>query len=114
MIRLTKTLQTWGTPEFTFMLKSEIESLALEQLPLQQALTVSSVVFESKPTALILKITDDEHFIHAKIGIMYEGIVPGCSCADDPTPMSENPEYCELQLDIDKHTAETVVMLLSE
>jgi hypothetical protein len=38
----------------------------------------------------------------------------GCSCADDPTPDSKNNEYCVVQLDIDKTTAETTIDLVTE
>ena len=45
---------------------------------------------------------------------LYSGIIAGCSCADNPTPVSELNEYCEVQLEIDKKTAETKVALLPE
>ena len=40
------------------------------------------------------------------------GIIAGCSCADDPTPVDTTTEYCELQLEIDRESAETRVILL--
>ena len=114
MIHLSKALQTWGTSEFNQELKCEIESLENDQLPLQQGLAVSSVVVDRKPTAMILNTTDNDHFIRVKVGLLYAGIIAGCSCTDDPTPMSENTEYCVVQLEINKNTAETTVMLLAE
>ena len=41
-------------------------------------------------------------------------MLAGCSCADDPTPVEEISQYCEVRLDIDKTTAETTVALLTE
>lgn len=114
MIRLTKALQAWGTAEFNGVLKNTIETLDTRHLPLQQGLSISSHVVDAPPTAIILKVEDDEGFVHAKVGIMYAGIIAGCSCTDDPTPMSENAEYCIVQFDIDKNTAATTVTLLSE
>jgi hypothetical protein len=49
-----------------------------------------------------------------KAGIFYSGVVTGCSCADDPTPVNEESEYCVVQLDINKQTGETAIALLAE
>jgi hypothetical protein len=114
MLKLAKALSAWGTPGFNQALKEEIEQLDAGQLPLQQGLARSSHVAEGKFSAIILRVSDDADFIHAKAGISYAGIIAGCSCADDPTPMSEQSEYCEVLLAIDKLTAETTVTLLAE
>ncbi len=114
MIQFFKALQAWGTAEFSNIIKIEIEELDATLLPLQQGLSVSSAVAETQHTVLILAITDDARFIHAKAGIYYSGIVAGCSCADDPTPLNETPEYCVILVKLDKHTAEATVALLSE
>jgi hypothetical protein len=58
---------------------------------------------------MIINVTEDEAAIHVTAGIFYKGIMAGCSCADDPTPVGENPEYCEVRIDIDRVTAETTV-----
>lgn len=39
---------------------------------------------------------------------------PSGSCADDPTPVDELTEYCVLQFDIDRTTADASVTLLAE
>ena len=61
---------------------------------------------------MIILVADDEGFIHVKAGIFYSGIIAGCSCADDPTPVDEQNEYCEVQFEINKKTAEATVALL--
>lgn len=114
MIRLANSLSAWGTPGFQAALKQEIEQLDPVQLPLQQGLALSSHVAASPFSAIILRVDEDPQFIHAKAGIAYSGIIAGCSCTDDPTPMSEQSEYCEVLLDIDKRSAETTVTLLRE
>ena len=63
---------------------------------------------------MIISVADEGSIIRAMAGIFYTGIIAGCSCADDPTPVNEESEYCEVQLDIDKATAETTVVLLAE
>lgn len=113
MPALPNALSVWGTPRFEEVLKSEIEQLETDQLPLQQGLSISSHVANSGFTALILNVSEDPGFIHAKAGIFYSGIIAGCSCADDPTPMSEQNEYCEVMLSINRSTAETAVTLLA-
>ena len=110
----TTTLNAWGTPVFNEVLKHEIEHMDAALLPLQQALSQTSYTNGANRSVLILSISDDAGFIYAKTGVFYSGSIPGCSCADDPTPMSEITEYCEVQFDIDKITAETTVTLLTE
>jgi len=113
-MRLTRALKAWGTPAFAEVLKSEIERLGSAQLPLQQGLSSTGYALDRDVRARILAISEHPGSIRAKAGIFYAGIVPGCSCADDPTPVEEQPEYCVVQLDIDKRTAETTVTLVSE
>ena len=57
---------------------------------------------------------EEPGLIRVKAGIFYTGIIAGCSCADDPTPIDELNEYCVVQLDIDLATADTTVTLLDE
>jgi len=88
--------------------------MGAEQLPLQQGLSSSSYALDDKLQVRIIGISEGADFIHAKLGIFYTGIIAGCNCADDPTPVEEQNEYCEVQLDIDKMTGETTVALLPE
>ncbi|HLD14150.1 MAG TPA: hypothetical protein VJB18_05475 [Burkholderiales bacterium] len=114
MIRLTKTLNAWGTPDFKDILKKEIDQMDAGQLPLQQGLSTGSYAIDGKLNAMIIGVSEGAGFIHVKAGIFYSGIIAGCSCADDPTPANEESEYCVVQLDINKQTAETTVVLLAE
>lgn len=114
MIRLTRTLHAWRTPGFEDILKSEVEQLDTDQLPLQQGLSVTSSVTDSPRTVRIIRVADDDHCIHVTAGIFYSGIISGCSCADDPTPNEEQNEYCEVRFEINKKTAETKVVLLAD
>ncbi len=114
MIRLTKTLNAWGTPDLKDILKKEIEQLDAGQLPLQQGLSTGSYAIDGKLNAMIIGVFEEAGFIRVKAGIFYSGIIAGCSCADDPTPINEESEYCVVQLDINKQTAETTIALLAE
>ena len=112
MIRLIKTLNAWGSSGFEDILKAEVEQLDTDQLPLQQCLSTTSYVTDSPRKMLIISVADEEWLIRVKAGIFYSGIIAGCSCADDPTPVEEQNEYCEVQLEINKKTAEATVVLL--
>ncbi len=114
MIQFHKALSAWGTPGFGDILKREIELLGADRLPLQQGLSISSHVTAEPITVMINNIAESEGVIRVRAGILYSGVIGGCSCADDPTPVSENTEYCEIRLDIDKATAETRVTLVTE
>lgn len=114
MIRLPNSLRAWGAPDFEAVLKREIAALDPAALPLQQALAVSSHVAEQPIQATILAAGEQAGRIRVKAGIFFSGIIAGCSCNDDPTPMSEQAEYCVLRLDIDPATAEAVVTLLPD
>lgn len=112
MILLSKSLRAWGTPNFEGVLKTEIEQIKADLLPLQKGLATTSHVAESPHKAMIINVAEEADTIRVKAGIFYSGMVIGCSCADDPTPLGEQSEYCEVQLAIDKKTAETSVVLL--
>jgi hypothetical protein len=114
MLRFTNALNAWGTPEFDAILKQTIEQLTGEQLPLQQGLTSSSHALDDKIRAVVISAVDEGDVIRAKAGIFYTGIIAGCNCADDPSPVDAENEYCEVQLDIDKSTAVTTIILLAE
>jgi hypothetical protein len=114
VIRLGKALNAWGTPGFDAILKQEIEQLDARWLPLQQGLSQGNCVSDNGFSAMILGVAEQAAVIRARAGIFYAGIIAGCSCADDPTPVDEISEYCELQFDIDKATADTTVTLLPQ
>ncbi|MEQ1592802.1 MAG: hypothetical protein ABL892_10485 [Thiobacillaceae bacterium] len=112
MMRLPHSLSAWGTPVFQNIFKHEAGQIETRLLPLQQALSVSSHVADSGFSVMVLSVSDDADFIRVKAGILYAGIIAGCSCADDPTPISEQPEYCEVLFSIDKQTAEVTLLIV--
>ncbi|MCU7906385.1 MAG: hypothetical protein KZQ76_11200 [Candidatus Thiodiazotropha sp. (ex Epidulcina cf. delphinae)] len=109
MIHLPKAREAWLSPEFRQILKHELETIDAKLLPLQQGLALSSYVSEEPFSVIIIDADDGPGTIRVKAAIMYSGIIAGCSCADDPTPLDTQTEYCELQLEIDKSTAGTRV-----
>jgi len=112
MICFEQALAAWGTPAFEPALKSEIERLTPNELPLQRGLASGSHALETDIEAMILSVSETDVYIVAKAGIFYRSVIAGCSCADDPTPIDERNEYCEVELKIDKSTAATTIALL--
>lgn len=113
MIVLSDALKAWGSPEFSETFREELGSLDAEQLPLQQGLTQSSYVSDSSFSVVILNTAETTTEIQVKTGIFYAGVIAGSCCADDPTPLDEQTEYCEIQFTINKITAATKINLLT-
>ena len=97
MPRLPNALHAWPSDRFAQALKSDIEELPSGSLPLV------GYVDDSNITATISKVTDNETTILANVGVFYNEIIAGCSCGDDPILQNT---YCEMQVSIDKATAE--------
>lgn len=112
MISLPLTLSSWGTPAFRESFKREVAQLSPALLPLQQGLSHSSVVADTPFSVVLIAAAEDAQQLHIKAGIFYAGIIAGCSCADDPTPVDEITEYCEVLFSINKANAETQLVLL--
>lgn len=111
-IRLARSLATWNSPAFADAFKAEIRHLDKRLLPLQASLLHSSHVSDSPIEPVILTLQETADLISIKTGIFYSGIIAGSCCADDPTPICEENEYCVLLFEIDKQTGQTAVKKL--
>lgn len=111
MVHLPLSLAAWRTPEFNRVLKRELEQLDAASLPLEQALSRSSHVSSERVGASILRVESAAMAPRMKVGVFFTGIIAGCSCADDPTPIDDLAEYCELWIEIDPATAQAKVWL---
>ena len=112
MIKLSQSIEAWGTPTFEQVLKTEIECLNPDALPLQKGLTYSSYISAEPFSPVILKTTVVDDFLHVKTTIFYTGIMAGCSCADDPTPQDLQNESCDILFRINRCSGETQVELI--
>lgn len=112
MITLPLSLQAWNTESFKLVFMQEISELDKKLLPLQQGLKFSSVANDDNLSATVLSAEDNNYSILVKVGLFYTGTIIGCNCADDPTPVDEINEYCEVLFTINKLTAETDISLL--
>jgi hypothetical protein len=101
MIRLPRTLAHWNRSDLEAIFRHEVLDLERALLPLQQGLRHSSHALTDDIEVLFLGNREEEGSLRVKAGIFYRGVIAGCSCADDPTPMDEVTEYCELLFHID-------------
>lgn len=112
MICLPDVLLTADEAELKSRLKQALEKIDGTSLPLQQGLTRSSYTDGKDFSVTVLGLTRGPQQIHAKVGIFYKGIVAGCNCADDPSPVPEIDEYCELELSIDSTSGDAEIVLV--
>lgn len=113
MINLIKVVEDDSPAAVADVLKRELEKIDGLSLPLQQGLSRSSYTDGRNFGVTVLSVQQEVNGLHAKVGILYQGIIAGCACADDPTPESTIDEYCELELVISE-CGDTTVSLLEE
>lgn len=116
MLILERSLKAWNTPDFNDEFKSEVSKLDESSLPLQAGLSYSSIAISDNLSATVLESravhSGGGDYIYVKAGLFYEGMVAGCNCSDDPSPIDKTTEYCEAAFHIDMQTAQTTVTLL--
>lgn len=104
MIRLPGAAARWGTQGFAPTLKAELEALPLEALPLQQGLQSGNMVADEPVEVMFIDAHEQDGVISGRVGVFFGGLVAGCACADDPTPMDTQPEYCVLDFALTRNT----------
>ena len=113
-LRLDNVLKSLKSSNFKEIVRKEIEQLNPDLLPLQQGMSQGSHVAEEPFKAIVIGYSEEQNYVILKVGIFYSSIIAGCSCADDPTPVDINQEYCVLKFQISKETGVTEVTLLPE
>lgn len=96
------------------MLKTELQRLDKSNLLLQQGLTVSNRVADTNISFMFLNAKETEQALLLTVMVFYDGLEAGDCCADDPTPVCEQPEQCTVRLTIHKPNGEAEISLLSE
>lgn len=114
MLRLTRTLNAKDSADLAATFKQELAQQDRAHLPLQQALRHGSSVLDTPLTVLMHGAHMSAQQLHIYAGIFYQSVTAGCSCADDPTPLNEHTEYCEVQVLIDTIDAQASVMLVED
>ncbi|MFW5452424.1 hypothetical protein [Thioalkalivibrio sulfidiphilus] len=111
MTCLSRSLNALGTPAFESVLKAEIAALGAAGLPLQAGLRTGSVALDDRLEVTILGVDEGPDTLRVRAGLFYTSIIAGCACADDPTPVNENAEYCQVRVEIDRQSGEARVSL---
>lgn len=111
MPQLPKTLTAWGTADFAAALEHELCMLGAVQLPLQAGLAHTGYALDEIRGVMLLDAEETATQLLLKVGVFYAGIIAGCNCADDPTPVEPQEEYCELHLEIDRADGAATVRL---
>jgi hypothetical protein len=108
VLTLARSAAAWNSPAFGSILVDEIQALGPDhpklQPLLQAGLLQTSAVAEVALAAHLLSSREQDGHIRVHLGVFYAGIIAGCSCADDPSPVDTITEHCELLLDIDLAT----------
>lgn len=104
-MKLTQSVAAWNSPTFAATLIDEIQALGPghpELQPLLQACLAQTSAVADEPLSVYLLSSDEQDGrIRARLGVFYAGIVAGCSCADDPSPVDSITEHCEWLLEMD-------------
>jgi len=112
MLYLKQSVKAWNTDSFNSVLIKELRSIDSNLLPLQEGLSNSNYAMGDNISAIILHSEENNGHLQIKAGLFYSGIIAGCNCADDPSPVDEVNEYCEVLLSIEINTAQTNVSLI--
>lgn len=113
MISLQRTLGAFAAPDFEAVLKEELAAQA-EALPLQSGLRHTDRALTDEIQVVLMGAETKGDTLLIRAGVFYQGLQSGCGCADDPTPVEPVPEYCELEIIVDRDTGEGRVRLLEE
>lgn len=103
MVRFAAVLRDWKSDRFSETVKNEVSRLEPGVLPLGQCVTRGGLVDERRRQAMVLGAYEDERALHVSLGLFFAEIVINCGCGDEP---QEEHAYCEIELRVDKATAE--------
>jgi hypothetical protein len=112
VLRLPQALAAWGSDAFSEVLRRELIAAGEHALPLRRCMAYGNHIAATPIHLLMRSVEADADRIHAQLDILFQSVVAGCSCTDDPTPWSELDECCRVQVDIDRTTALAVIRLL--
>lgn len=111
MLKLTQSLACWGKDNFSSILKNELQSLPISQLPLDKATSQGGYVDNTPVTVTVNRFIDNDMTIEGRVGIFFTEIVINCGCGDDPMAING---YGEFYIIIDKQMATTTITLTGE
>ncbi|MGM0412569.1 MAG: hypothetical protein ACQERG_04595 [Pseudomonadota bacterium] len=111
MVALPETLAAWDRTDFEAVFTRELAAVDRDVLPLQAGLSRTQRAMDDPVSATLLHREADPDQLHLRAGLFYTGMDIGCSCADDPTPVEPEPEYCTVAVTIDRASGEATIEL---
>ncbi|MFW6191272.1 MAG: hypothetical protein ACOC48_01575 [Thiohalospira sp.] len=112
MVTLPETLAAWDRDDLEAVFTRELAAVDRDELPLQAGLTRTQRAMDDPVTATLLSREAGPDRLHLRAGLFYTGMDIGCSCADDPTPVEPEPEYCTVAVTIDRASGEARIELV--
>lgn len=97
---LEKSLHAWGTEDFSPVLRSELEALRGDVLPIAGAIEEGNRLDDSDLGVIVNEVTDDAQHIYARVGVFFAQIIECVTCSGGNGACDE--AYCELLVTIDK------------
>lgn len=104
MVILKESLAAWQSGNFNTTLKSELERLRSDVLPIAHVIGDGNRLDDSDLGIIINEVRDDVQNIYATVGVFFSEIVNCCTCSGGSGMCDE--AYCELLVTIDKSSAE--------
>lgn len=75
---------------------------------------MSNRVADTHVSFMFLNAEETENALLLTVLVFYDGLDAGDCCADDPTPVCEQPEQCTIRLTIHKSNGEAEIALVAE
>lgn len=98
MIALPQTLAAWSDESLANTALRELDANNLLARLLQRGLQRGNIALLDNVSARVLRAHQHSDAYHLRLGVSYCSLITGCACSDDPTPLSELPEYVELDI----------------
>jgi len=104
-------LNSWGKESFQQSFQQEMELFRKDVLPLSEVVGEGNSVYDGDLGVIVNAVSDDEYAIRVRAGVFFAEIVSCVSCGEGP-PIDE--AYCEMEVVIDKVTAETTFSVIKD
>ncbi|MEJ2407339.1 MAG: glucosamine--fructose-6-phosphate aminotransferase [Candidatus Thiodiazotropha sp.] len=104
MTILKASIDAWGTESFSSVLKSELERLRSDVLPISHAIDEGNRLDDSDLGIIVNAVKDGGTSIIADVGVFFAQIVTCLTCSGGDGMNDE--AYCELRVTIDKASGE--------
>lgn len=114
MVKLPACLAEWGTARFARVFKQEMEGVPADALPLRCAMQHGSAPADEPHRVMLIATHETPDVLVVRAGIFFGSWLTGCQCADDPTPVDVLPEYGEVTVNIDRHTAVATFVMVED